>query len=189
MTGTPRSYFERVYARDEDPWGFAHRWYERRKYAATLAALPAERYRRAFEPGCSIGVLTELLAGRCDEILAVDLLQRPVDAARERTRALPNVTVEQRSLPEQWPPGPFDLLILSEFAYYFDADRLDELLAAASSSLADRATVVAVHYRGATDYPLSGDEVHARLAAVRGWRGLVSHREEMFNLDVWRLDR
>ena len=32
-------YFERLYARDPDPWRFATSEYERDKYAATLAAL------------------------------------------------------------------------------------------------------------------------------------------------------
>ncbi|MFE7421819.1 hypothetical protein [Rhodococcus sp. NPDC057529] len=61
------SYFDAMYAASPDPWGFGDRWYEQRKYALTLAALPRPRYRRAFEPGCSIGILTAALAHRCDE--------------------------------------------------------------------------------------------------------------------------
>ena len=34
-------YFDRLYAADPDPWGFTSRWYEQRKYALTVAALPA----------------------------------------------------------------------------------------------------------------------------------------------------
>ena len=62
-----------MYSAADDPWGFEERWYERRKYAISLAQLPAERYHRAFEPGCSIGVFTRLLAQRCD---AVAVLRR-----------------------------------------------------------------------------------------------------------------
>ena len=51
-------YFDAMYQDAEDPWGFENRWYEQRKYAISLALLPARRYRSAFEPGCSIGVLT-----------------------------------------------------------------------------------------------------------------------------------
>ena len=65
-------YFDGMYAASPDPWGFESRWYERRKYAVTMALLPAERYRDAFEPGCSIGVMTGLLAGRCDRLLSCD---------------------------------------------------------------------------------------------------------------------
>ena len=41
-----------MYAESDDPWGFTSRWYERRKYAITLAMLPHEHYPDAFEPGC-----------------------------------------------------------------------------------------------------------------------------------------
>ena len=33
-------YFAGIYAAADDPWGLASRWYERRKYALTVAALP-----------------------------------------------------------------------------------------------------------------------------------------------------
>ena len=56
MTLQP-DYFDSMYELSPDPWGFESRWYEARKYAISLAVLPAERYGDAFEPGCSIGVL------------------------------------------------------------------------------------------------------------------------------------
>ena len=46
-------YFDAMYDAAPDPWGFQDRWYERRKYAISLAQLPERRYRSAFEPGCS----------------------------------------------------------------------------------------------------------------------------------------
>jgi hypothetical protein len=51
------SYFDAMYRAAADPWGFEDRWYERRKYAISLALLPAERYCRTSEPGCSIGAV------------------------------------------------------------------------------------------------------------------------------------
>ena len=50
----PPAYFDAMYQGAADPWGFEDRWYEQRKYAVSLALLPAARYRRAFEPGCSL---------------------------------------------------------------------------------------------------------------------------------------
>jgi len=53
----PAEWFDAFYtAGGDDPWGFTHRWYERRKRALTLASLPRERFARAFEPGCSVGL-------------------------------------------------------------------------------------------------------------------------------------
>ena len=69
----PDNYFDRMYAQAADPWQLADRWYEQRKYAITMALLPYPRYRHAFEPGCSVGVLTEKLAGRCDHVTATDI--------------------------------------------------------------------------------------------------------------------
>ena len=80
----PDAYFADVYATTSDPWRLAERWYEQRKYAITMAMLPKPRYRSAFEPGCSVGVLTELLAARCDALLATDVAQAALDTARTR---------------------------------------------------------------------------------------------------------
>lgn len=35
------SYFNELFLNSDDPWAFKQRWYERRKRALTLAALPA----------------------------------------------------------------------------------------------------------------------------------------------------
>jgi trans-aconitate methyltransferase len=91
-------YFDAMYRAAADPWGFEDRWYERREYAVSLAQLPAERYRRAFEPGCSIGVFTHMLAQRCDTLLSCDVAAAAVQAATRRTRDLPQVRVEQREI-------------------------------------------------------------------------------------------
>lgn len=188
MTGTPRSYFEELYGRDDDPWGFATSFYETRKYAVTVACLPEDHYQSAFEPGCSIGVLTERLAGRCDTLLAVDLMEGVVGSARSRTARWAGVTVERRTLPDEWPDGPFDLLVLSELCYYFDEPVLRGMLATATRSLRPGATVVAVHWRGPTDYPLTGDQAHRVLAETAGLDRVVQHWEETFALDVWRYE-
>lgn len=67
------------------------RFYERRKYALTLAALPRAHYRRAFEPGCANGALSELLAERCDELFCCDLVEATVERARQRLRPFAHV--------------------------------------------------------------------------------------------------
>ena len=54
------------------PWNLDPSEYEAEKFDEMLAVLPRARYRTAFEVGCSIGVLTQRLAERCDSLLAVD---------------------------------------------------------------------------------------------------------------------
>jgi SAM-dependent methyltransferase len=182
----PPAYFDRLYDRDPDPWGFESRWYEQRKYAVTVASLPRPRYRRGLEVGCSVGVLTLLLAERCASLLAVDVADGAVEAARRRLADLAHVSVERRALPGDWPPGTFDLVVLSEVGYYLAADDLRGLLHAATAALDPDGAVVAVHWRHeVADYPLRGDDVQAAVAATPGLQRLLRHEEADFLLEVF----
>jgi SAM-dependent methyltransferase len=180
-----------MYASAADPWGFEDRWYEQRKYAISLAQLPVARYRRAFEPGCSVGVLTQLLAGRCDALLACDVAGAAVRAAAARTRELPHVRVEQRDIAGQWPSGRFDLIVFSEILYYFGNHDLEQVLKNAMAALEPEGTLLAVHWRHpVTDYPRSGDDVHRMLAGQPGLARLIRHTEPDFLAEVYlRTDR
>lgn len=178
-------YFDAMYAASADPWGFETRWYEQRKYALTLALLPAGRYQDAFEPGCSIGVLTELLAGRCDRLLSCDVAEAAVREARRRLRSQPQVRVEQRAIPAQWPAGSFDLIVFSEFLYYFSDRDLRRVVELGELALRPGGTLLAVHWRHpVTEYPQSGDTVHRVLAERPGLASLATHREPDFLADV-----
>jgi LmbE family N-acetylglucosaminyl deacetylase/SAM-dependent methyltransferase len=191
-TGSPamnEAYFDERYARRDDPWGFETRWYESRKRALTLAALPAEKYDSALEIGCSIGVLTEQLAARCASILAVDISQQAVDRARARLRSQAHVTVERADVGRRFPERHFDLVMLSEVGYYFDPDGLDTLLERIENSLGPTGTLVMCHWRHPVDdYPLTGDEVHQAARTRPGLRRLAAHVEEDFILEVFSHD-
>jgi hypothetical protein len=63
-------HFDELFRLDADPWRTRTRWYEVRKRALTLAALPQERYERACEPGCGAGEMTAALAQRCGSVVA-----------------------------------------------------------------------------------------------------------------------
>lgn len=182
----PPSYFDDMYAASEDPWGFTHRWYERRKRALTLALLPDERYTAAYEPGCSIGVLTRELACRCDRVFATDVAAAAVDAARRACGDAPHVTITRAGVLDGWPDHALDLVVLSEVAYYFgpaDAERV------AARAFAAGGTVVAVHWRHpVTDYPLGGDQVHAILAEAAGhaqMSRLAQYADDDLLAEVW----
>jgi SAM-dependent methyltransferase len=181
----PTSYFDQMYAENADPWSLADRWYEQRKYALTLASLPQQRFRRAFEPGCSVGVLTAGLADRCDRLLAVDLVGPVADATADRLRGRPNVEIAQMAVPEEWPTGSFDLIVLSEIGYYFDPPRLATLVSRAADSLEPGGTLVAVHWRHpVASYSGTGDEVHRAIRRDLRLSPLVQHEEADFLLDV-----
>ncbi|HXN59577.1 MAG TPA: SAM-dependent methyltransferase [Acidimicrobiales bacterium] len=185
MTSTGRSYFEEMYRYNADPWGFESSPYEQRKYAVTVASLPRSRYRSAYEPGCSVGVLSEQLANRCDRLLSSDIIPSALRRAKTRLREASHVRVQERSIPDQWPPGPFDLVVLSEIAYYFDVTDLGCVVACVIDSTTRGAHVVGVHWRGETDYPLTGERSHRIIAETAGLVTVVHHIEEEFVLDIW----
>jgi len=179
-------YFEEMYAASDDPWGLATRWYEARKYAISVALLPQEHYHDAFEPGCSIGTLSGLLAPRCDRLLSCDVAENAVRSAAIATACRRNVQVQRRELPRDWPPGGFDLIVFSEFLYYFAGDDLHQVLDLAVAALRPNGSLLAVHWRHpVTDYPRSGDDVHRALGRRPGLARLVEHTEPDFLAEVY----
>ncbi len=181
-----REYFDDMYARHDDPWGFDSRWYEERKRAVLLSALPRRRYRSTLEAGCSTGALTAQLTDRSDRVLAVDLAPAALERARTRLAGHDNVELRLATLPGAWPEGEFDLVVLSEVAYYWAGVDLDRGLTAAAASLSVDGHLVACHWRHpVAEYPLSGDQVHDALAARGDLVRLVRHDEEDFVLEVY----
>ena len=181
-------YFDALYAGDPDPWRFTTSAYEDAKYAATLAALPRARYASAVEVGCSIGVLTERLAARCDRLLATEVAQAALDAAAVRCRDRANVDFARSTLSATPPPGWFDLIMLSEVLYYFDADGVVAMVAAARAMAAPAATLMLVHWLGPTpDYPLTGEAAVAAFLAPAPWATIVHQaRTPQYRIDVLR---
>ncbi|MFG3283304.1 class I SAM-dependent methyltransferase [Streptomyces sp. NPDC048111] len=174
-----------MYRNAADPWHLAERWYERRKYDLTVAALPQERYRRAFEPACSVGELTRRLAVRCDTVLACDRVAGAVRTAQQRTSDLPQVTVRQMTVPAQWPEGTFDLIVLSEMLYYLDSATVQSVLDHTVAALEPGGTLVTVHWNHPVDEHLStGSDIAEVLAKLPGVRLLADHREDDFVLQV-----
>lgn len=180
-------YFDEMYRDSDDPWGFTTRWYEERKYRLTLASLPKQRYRNAFEAGCSIGVFTELLADRCDRLLAVDLSERATAIAAGRLASVADrVQVQARDFVDDWPNGTFDLIVLSEVLYYLDPAQFETVLKRSLETLTDDGDLVAVHWRRQVDeYPTSGDHVHHRLSQT-DLTHVAGYADCDFRLDIYR---
>lgn len=183
------NYFRRMYGGDADPWGFDRHWYERRKYAVSLAALTKPRYSHAFEPGCANGALTELLAARCDRLVAAELMFDVAERARRRLADQPHVTVECAAFPAWWPEDPIDLLVLSEVAYYLREPGRRSAASELQRLLVPGGEVLSVHYTGETDYPMRGCDVPAWLDELPVLDRVVSHVDDGFELVVWRRNR
>ena len=183
-----RGYFDRIYRDTEDPWQFESSPYERDKYAATLAALPAERFRSGFEIGCSVGVLTELLAEVCEALLAVDIAPGPLVTARKRLAGKDHVRFRQMTLPGDFPAERFDLIVLSEVGYYWSPADLETAIAAIERALLPGGALVLVHYTPyVPDYPLTGDEVHEAFSQrLNNCFRIRAERTDRYRMDVWK---
>lgn len=183
---TPRAWFERFYERNEDPWGFDSRWYEVRKRELLLASLPRQRYDHGLELGCSTGALTVSLAERCDALLAVDFAEAALEAAAARLGDRGDVELRRAELPAQWPEGTYDLIVLSELGYYWDAVDLEHAIGRMLRSLRPGGHLVACHWRHPVPaHPVTGDGVHVALRTQPDIRTLVHHEEEDFLLEVF----
>lgn len=183
------SYFDELFQASDDPWAFKQRWYERRKRALTLAALPRERYAAIFEPGCANGELSADLATRCDRLLACDTCLPAVELARKRLSTFSHAQVIQARLPQQWPAERFELIVLSELGYYLDEADLNLWIDRALSSLTDDGQLLACHWRPAIEgCPLNAEQVHQILQQRLQMPRLLSHEEPDFLLDIWSRD-
>lgn len=180
-------YFDGVYAADPDPWSFASSDYEQAKYDDTIDALGGRSFTNGFEIGCSIGVLTQRLAARCASLLAVDINDRALAAARVRNEAHPHVRFAKMAIPREFPAGHFGLIVVSEVAYYWS----DDDLALARDRIARTAAggiVELVHFLPAVpDYVRDGDAVHAAFLADPRYEPIEQRRAERYRIDVCRI--
>ncbi|MGO4512947.1 class I SAM-dependent methyltransferase [Bradyrhizobium sp. 2TAF36] len=180
----PPSYFEAKYQADIDPWRFRTSAYEQEKYEATIAALSKPRYHNGLEVGCAIGILTAQLARHCDQLIALDASTTAIaEAARQN---LPNVRFDAAFLPEEFPAGAFDLIVLSEVLYYFAEGDLQHVAEKCLNALQGGGEMILCHWLGATDYPLTGYQASDRFV-----KAVAKHRPThvILHEGIYRLER
>lgn len=182
--------FENRYRENPDPWNYRTSAYERGKYQLTLDSLSRERFAAAFEPACSVGELTAMLASRCGRLLATDVAETAVHRARRRCADLDNVSIECSDLRNGLPAGleeeGVDLIVFSEVGYYFDVQSLSGLARRLAGLLRSQGELMAVHWRGhSADHVLHGDEVHRALFDSLPLQHRLGNRHPGFRLDSW----
>lgn len=181
----PIGRFAELYEGATDPWHTAAKWYERRKRALALAALPDERYGMAVEPACGVGMFTRELAGRCDHLLAFDPVPAAVGRTRTATAGLSHVDVRVAALPAGLPPGPVDLVVLGEILYYLDDRDLSDTVTRTVAALRHGGHLLAVHWLPwAAEAPRDGMACHRFLLAHPHLEPIIEHVEEKFVLHV-----
>ncbi len=188
-TSLGHDYFETMFRATDDPWELESSAYEQDKYAHSIRALAGRTYGLGLEIGCAKGVLTQSLAPHCQALLAIDVSETAIEAARERCAMFDHVSFGQMAFPRQAPmDGAFDLIILSEVAYYWDDDDIGRAARWIADHIAPGGDILLVHWTGDTDYPQSGDDAVRKLQAALGPAVTVITAQRMprYRLDVWR---
>ena len=186
----PPSYFEQMYQDNPDPWDFETSDYEAQKYQTTINSLPQTRYRNALEIGGSIGVLTALLAQRCDSLLSIDVSQTAQTKAIARCQDLnlSQVRFKIAQVPQDYPDEMFDLTLVSEVGYYLSWNDLKKTQQLILEHLEVGGHLLLVHWTlFAKDYPLTGDEVHNSFLQLPDTelKHLKGLRQERYRLDLF----
>lgn len=181
-------YFERMFARNPDPWEFASSSYEAAKFDRTISILAGRSYQRALEVGCANGVLTNRFSAICRSLLSVDVSKTALKYAQLRNHGAPNVTFEAMTFPKTTPNGHFDLIVLSEVVYYWSAADIK----LAGSWINDHATkccdLLLVHWIGETNYPQTGDNAVNLLRAASPTVEVIEEgRTSKYRFDLWRI--
>ncbi|WP_260929219.1 nodulation S family protein [Novosphingobium sp. 9] len=187
-TSLPSEYFENMFRGTLDPWNLETSPYEQRKFARSVEVLGARTYDHVFEIGCAKGVLTSRLAPQATSLFAIDVSGTALRAARERCADLGHVGFANMRFPAQAPHGKFDLVVLSEVAYYWNDRDLGEAAEWLERHLIAGGDVLLVHWTGKTDYPQSGDGAVDKLKAHLGETISVCIAEHGadYRLDLWR---
>ncbi|MCW4115764.1 nodulation S family protein [Aurantimonas sp. MSK8Z-1] len=138
--------FEAKFRANEDPWNYRWSRFEMHKRQVLVRACGSRLFGRGLELACANGETTRALAARCLNLLAVDAAPTAVAAARRRTADLAHVEIRQARLPQEIAPGPFDLVVMSEIAYYLSRRDLARLLDMLDRRLAPGGRLVALHH-------------------------------------------
>lgn len=119
MTDSPargRTELDQEFRRREDPWDYATVSYQRDRIRTEVEMLDvirgSGRFANALEVGCAEGMFTELLAERCDALLAVDISPVALARARQRLRAQEHVRFAELDLRVDPLPETYDLIVV-----------------------------------------------------------------------------
>ena len=186
------SFFENLFAENQDPWNFEESEYEKAKYAATMRLIPNDIYANCFEIGCANGMLTMLLQQRCQKLLAVDASRIAVGNATKRTAKCANVSVQEMEIPKDFPDDRFDLILLSEVGYFLNKADLELARDKMIDALMPDGHLILVHWTPVVaEFPLTGDEVHTLFLERSGedpnqpLTHLINRTEPQYRMDLF----
>jgi LmbE family N-acetylglucosaminyl deacetylase len=180
-----RAHFEHMFERSSDPWSYDSVAYEADRFNRTIATLGGRQFEKALELGCANGALTARLIEHCASLLATDVSQAALDAARARLAGSAKVSFVQGSLPDEVPNGSFDLIILSDMLYYLGLAGVATLMTKVAKRARPDCRIVMTNYLGDTECALTGEmAAEIALAHLPGWHRVFADRTDRLRIDV-----
>ncbi|KAA0970720.1 methyltransferase domain-containing protein [Aureimonas fodinaquatilis] len=138
--------FEKLFRASGDPWNYRSSRFEAIKRRHLIQACGSRKAGRALEVACANGETSRALLPHCLTLTAVD--GAPTALAEARRLTNPNLRIQYRYavLPQDTPRGPFDLIVVSEIAYYLSTRALNQLIKALEHALAPGGRIVILHH-------------------------------------------
>ncbi len=120
------------------------------------------------------------------QLLSVDTSARALAEAERDCADLDHVMFRLAGLPEEFPDGTFDLIMLSEVLYYMSRTDLVSVATQCAKALAPEGEIVLCHWLGETNYPLTGDEAAEGFISAMAprFRTVKQWREPEYRLDL-----
>jgi SAM-dependent methyltransferase len=110
--------FEKKFRAEIDPWDYTHSRFEHFKRLNLLRACGPVKHGRVLELGCAIGETSRRLGRISLRLLAIDGSPTALAEAVRRNPHSPHISFRYAILPGQMPRSQFDLIVVSELAYY-----------------------------------------------------------------------
>lgn len=138
--------FEAKFQASGDPWDYRSSAFEAAKRRVLLRACGPGKRGRGLELACAIGETSRALASRCLSLVAIDGAPTALDTARRLTAPRARIDYRHTVLPHGVPTGPFDLVVVSEIAYYLGPRDLEILARRLIAALAPGGRIVVLHH-------------------------------------------
>ena len=95
----------------------------------------------------------------------------------------------QQKIPENFPEQKFDLIVISEVAYYLTHNELHELIDKLKDSLRPQGEILCCHWRHAIhDFELDASQVHDHLKQFMLFTHYLSLNDPDFLIDIWTVN-
>lgn len=97
--------------------------------------------------------------------------------------------VKQKKIPENFPEQKFDLIVISEVAYYLSLTELHEFIDQLKDSLTLQGEILCCHWRHTIqDFELDAHQVHHHLKQSLPFAHYLSLNDPDFIIDIWTVN-